>query len=60
MLFTPEDRRRIKRILLRKQSSSKEELEALVDSLLNLAMALNKPCIRCGGNGPKQPFAQEK
>jgi len=44
MLFTPEERRRVRKILLRKIECSREELEALVDSLLDLAVELNKIC----------------
>ena len=44
MLFSPEERRRVRKILLRKIEVSEKELEALVDGLLNLAVELNKIC----------------
>ncbi|OGI82788.1 hypothetical protein A3E95_02205 [Candidatus Nomurabacteria bacterium RIFCSPHIGHO2_12_FULL_44_22b] len=42
MLFTPQDRKRIKDVLLRRKPCSNEEIEAMVDSLLDLAVQLNK------------------
>lgn len=42
MLFSPQDRKRIKDILLRRKPCSNEEIEAMVDGLLNLAVELNK------------------
>jgi len=44
MLFSPEERRRVKNLLLGRKKCSEQEKEALVDSLLALAVELNKLC----------------
>ena len=46
MLFSPDERKRIRKILLGKIQVTDEQLEACVDSLLALAVELNKICGR--------------
>jgi len=53
MPFTPEERRRVKKILLRKIRVPDEELETLVDSLLDLAVELYRLSRKRGGDGQK-------
>ncbi|QQR82719.1 hypothetical protein IPJ70_01225 [Candidatus Campbellbacteria bacterium] len=42
MLFTPQERRKMKDIILRRKGTSKEEAEVMVDSLFDLAIELDK------------------
>ena len=60
MLFTPEERRRVRKILLRRIKVPDKELEALIDSLLDLAVELYRISRKHGVEAQKWAPPQRK